>query len=63
MRPDESKVSRRGVSSCECEVAAPTSVEDFEKKKKKNKRAVESPLMTVLESWLLFLLPSGILFR
>ena len=62
MRPDESKVSRKGVSSCECEVAAPTSVEDFEKKKK-NKCAVESPLMTVLESWLLFLLPSGILFR
>ena len=44
------------VSGSEFEVGAPTSEEDVERKKSRTKRAQKSPLMAVLESWLLSVL-------
>ena len=44
---------RTDVSGCEFEVGAPTSEEEVAKKKCQTKRVPKSPLIAVLESWLL----------
>ena len=54
---DEPELSRADVSGSEFEVGAPTSTEEeAERKKSQTKRDPKSPLMAVLESWLLSIL-------
>ena len=53
---NESGLPRTDVSGSEFEVGAPTSEEEAERQKSRTKRAPKSPLMAVLQSWLLSIL-------
>ena len=58
---NEPGLPRTDTSGSEFEVAALISEEEVAKKKSRSKRAPKSPLMAVLESWLLSILPCSFL--
>ena len=53
---NEPRLIRTDVAGSEFEVGAPTSEEEIERKKIREKRAPKSPLTAVLQSWLLSIL-------
>ena len=63
VRSVEPGLARTDRPPSEFEVGALTPEQEVEKKKSQSKRVLKSPLMAVLESWLLFILHCRFLIR